>query len=123
MYIPVITIGSAVILLAAGQLFACRKVRNLWSELCGHREALISNRKTLHATYVQEERFKNRLDDVWAHPSISDNPEWEIDSCTTMLDNMPEHRSELKAQIKHHNKGVRRTIRRIRRWQKILIRP
>ena len=74
-------------------------------------------------SYANEERYQERLDEVSADPGVSDNPEWEIDGCETILRNLPSRRKELNKLIEHHHGEVQKTIHKIRRWKRILIIP
>lgn len=116
--VAVATIGMLVV---GSQVFACLKMRKLYRELQGYRDTLSANKKTLGVSYEQEDRFKYRLDEVLSNPGKSDNPEWEIDGCETMLKNLPKQRSRLRTEIREDRQAVSRTIRRMRKWQKILM--
>ena len=118
-----VVVGAIITCTTTCQFVACRKVKSLWQELHEHRQELMSNRKALGISYAHEGRYRERLDEVLSKPSVSDNPKWEIDGCETILKNLPSRRKELNKLIEHHHDEVQKTIRKIRRWKRILLMP
>lgn len=114
------TAATTTVLAIGSHLLARWKLHSLYRELFKHRDVIATSKKALDASYEQENRIVNRLYEVLLNPNSSDDPDWEIDGCETILKELPNKRSALEEQIKTHRHDVRHTIQRIRKWQKIL---
>lgn len=103
------------------QLLASCRIRKIGKAMREHRRKANTHRATIRESYRQEEQRQRRLREIYNNPEISESPEFEIRSCKTYLANMPEYRAMTESEVRRHSVKAKHAIRKIRFWQKLLI--